>query len=236
MAIEGRQRVRDQLHLMAPGEYAPIEISAKILETEKMVTPILKESRRKRSAIIASEPRVGEIIGLAVAGDMGIILQFEMQTTKGHGRILPLGSIQRVMRESIEAAAQYIKSHSNELGLSHDWHENYDIAVLATLMGIPKEGPSAGVTMVAGIVSALTERPVRNDVALTGDITIMGKVLPVGGIQPKIMAAIDAGIKTVILPEGNRSDVEYLPDYIKDQIEIISVDSIEEVLRNALVY
>jgi ATP-dependent Lon protease len=185
---------------------------------------------------LASEPKVGEIIGLAVAGDMGVILQFEMQTTKGHGRILPLGSIQKVMRESIEAAAQYIKTHTTELGLSDDWHENYDIAVLATMMGIPKEGPSAGVTMVAGIVSALTERPVKNDVALTGEITIMGKVLPVGGIQPKIMAAIDAGIKTVILPEGNQSDVEHLPDYIKDQIEIVFADSIDLVLKNALVY
>ena len=236
LAIEGRQRVRDQLHLMAPGEYAPIEISGKILETDTIITPILIESRRKRSTILASEPKVGEIIGLAVAGDMGVILQFEMQTTKGHGRILPLGSIQKVMRESIEAAAQYIKTHTTELGLSDDWHENYDIAVLATMMGIPKEGPSAGVTMVAGIVSALTERPVKNDVALTGEITIMWKVLPVGGIQAKIMAAIDAGVKTVILPEGNRSDVEHLPDYIKDQIEIVFADSIDFVLKNALVY
>jgi ATP-dependent Lon protease len=139
------------------------------------------------------------------------------------------------MRESIEAAAQYIKTHTSELGLSDDWHENYDIAVLATMMGIPKEGPSAGVTMVAGIVSALTEHPVRNDVALTGEITIMGKVLPVGGIQQKIMAAIDVGLRTVILPEGNRSDVEYLPEYIKEQIEIIFVESIGEVLNQALV-
>jgi ATP-dependent Lon protease len=235
LAIEGRQRVRDQLHLMAPGEYAPIEISGKILETGSIITPVLSERRRKRSTILASEPRVGEIIGLAVAGDMGVILQFEMQTTKGHGRILPLGSIQKVMRESIEAAAQYIKTHTSELGLSDDWHENYDIAVLATMMGIPKEGPSAGVTMVAGIVSALTEHPVRNDVALTGEITIMGKVLPVGGIQQKIMAAIDVGLRTVILPEGNRSDVEYLPEYIKEQIEIIFVESIGEVLNQALV-
>jgi ATP-dependent Lon protease len=125
LAIEGRQRVRDQLHLMAPGEYAPIEISGKILETGSIITPVLSERRRKRSTILASEPRVGEIIGLAVAGDMGVILQFEMQTTKGHGRILPLGSIQKVMRESIEAAAQYIKTHTSELGLSDDWHENY---------------------------------------------------------------------------------------------------------------
>ncbi|MBI9047498.1 MAG: BREX system Lon protease-like protein BrxL [Anaerolineaceae bacterium] len=235
IAIEGRQRVRDQLHLMAPGEYAPIEISARIKTTGEMVTPKLLEHNRRRSTLLASTPQVGEIVGLAVAGDQGVILQFEMQATKGHGRILPLGSIQRVMRESIEAAAQYIRTHAKEVGLSEDWGENFDIAVLATMMGVPKEGPSAGITIVAGIVSALTEQAVRNDVALTGEITIMGKVLPVGGIQPKVMAAIDAGLSLVILPEGNRSDVDYLPDYVRDKIEFAFVSSIEEVLEKALV-
>ncbi|MAT45426.1 MAG: TIGR02688 family protein [Anaerolineaceae bacterium] len=235
IAIEGRQRVRDQLHLMAPGEYAPIVISARIKSTGKVVTPTLMENSRKRTTLLAMTPQVGEVIGLAVAGEQGVILQFEMQASKGHGRILPLGSIQRVMRESIEAAAQYIRTHATEVGLSADWGENFDIAVLATMMGIPKEGPSAGITIVTGIVSALTERPVRNDVALTGEITIMGKVLPVGGIQPKLMAAIDAGLSLVILPEANRSDVEQLPDYIQNKIEIAFVSSIQEVLEKALV-
>ena len=172
---------------------------------------------------------------MAVAGEQGMILRFEMQATKGHGRIIPLGSIQRVMRESIEAAAQYIKSHAGDLGIASDWNENFDIAVLATMMALPKEGPSAGVTIVTGIVSALKNQPVRHDIAMSGEITIMGKVLPVGGIQPKLMAAIDAGVKTVVLPAENERDVNNLPDYIKNRIEVKYVVDIQQVLDAALV-
>jgi ATP-dependent Lon protease len=181
------------------------------------------------------EPLVGEVIGLAVAGEQGVIQRFEMQATKGHGRIVPLGSIQRVMRESIEAAAQYIRAHYKELGIAADWHENFDVAVLATMMGIPKEGPSAGITMVTGIVSALRNVPVRHDVAMTGEITIMGKVLGVGGVQAKLLAAMEAGVKTVILPAENEQDVRHLPDYMQDQVEIRYVSDIKEVLDLALV-
>ncbi|MCX6078380.1 MAG: endopeptidase La, partial [Chloroflexi bacterium] len=157
-----------------------------------------------------------------------------MQATKGHGRIVPLGSIQRVMRESIEAAAQYIKVYSADLGVSADWHENFDIAVLATMMAIPKEGPSAGITIVTGIVSALKNIPVRHDVAMSGEITIMGKVLAIGGVQPKLMAAIDSGVKLVILPAENERDVNNLPDYIRGKIEVKYVQTIQEVLALAL--
>jgi len=158
-----------------------------------------------------------------------------MQATKGHGRIVPLGSIQRVMRESIEAAAQYIRAHYKELGIPADWHENFDVAVLATMMAIPKEGPSAGITIVTGIVSALRNIPVRDDVAMTGEITIMGKVLGVGGVQAKLLAAIDAGVTTVVLPAENEQDVRFLPDYMQDKVEIRYVSNVREVLDLALV-
>ena len=150
LALEGRQRIRDQLHLMAPGEYYPVKVSARLIPS-------------------------GKVLSLAVMGEQGLILRFEMQATKGHGRIVPLGSIQRVMRESIEAAAQYIRAHFKDLGIAADWRENFDVAVLATMMGIPKEGPSAGVTMVTGIVSALRNLPIRHDIATTGEITIIGQ-------------------------------------------------------------
>ncbi|MCX6082069.1 MAG: BREX system Lon protease-like protein BrxL, partial [Chloroflexi bacterium] len=207
LAIEGRQRVRNQLHLMAPGEFSPVQISARFVESGKTVKPTLLEGDRKVHVDMPIKPMVGEVIGLAVAGEQGVILRFEMQATKGHGRIVPLGSIQRVMRESIEAAAQYIKVYSADLGVSADWHENFDIAVLATMMAIPKEGPSAGITIVTGIVSALKNIPVRHDIAMSGEITIMGKVLAIGGVQPKLMAAIDSGVKLVILPAENERDV-----------------------------
>lgn len=234
IAIEGRQRVRNQLHLMAPGEYSPVKIGARLTSTGKIMIPTLLEGDRKVRVEMPSKPLVGEVVGLAVAGEQGMILRFEMQATKGHGRIIPLGSIQRVMRESIEAAAQYIKSHAGDLGIAADWSENFDIAVLATMMAMPKEGPSAGVTIVAGIVSALKNQPLRHDVALSGEITIMGKVLGVGGIQPKLMAAIDAGVKMVILPSENERDVQNLPDYIKNQIEVKYVTDIQQVLELSL--
>jgi ATP-dependent Lon protease len=139
------------------------------------------------------------------------------------------------MRESIEAAAQYIRAHAVDLGIANDWKENFDIAVLATMMAIPKEGPSAGVTIVTGIVSALKNQPVRPEIAMSGEITIMGKVLGVGGIQPKLMAAIDAGVKLVILPAENERDVQNLPDYIKERIEVKYVTDIQQVLAHALV-
>ena len=121
------------------------------------MTPKLPDGDREQKVQLPEKPSVGEVIGLAVAGDRGVILLFEMQATKGSGRIVPLGSMQRVMRESIEAAAQYIKSNHKMLGISLEWRENYDVAILATFMAVPKEGPSAGVTIVTGIVSALRE-------------------------------------------------------------------------------
>lgn len=235
LSCELRQRVREQLHLMAPGEYERIILAAKISTTEKIITPKLPDANRIQRISIPSLPTIGEVTGLAVAGDRGCLLHFEMQSTKGSGRIVPLGSIQRVMRESIEAAAQYIKAKSGELEISSEWRENYDIAILATYMGIPKEGPSAGITLVTGIVSALKNIPIRNDVAMTGEITIMGKVLPVGGIQQKIKAAYDAGIKEVIIPADNLQEAEGLPDYIRSEVKITPVREITEVLDTVLI-
>jgi ATP-dependent Lon protease len=233
LAIEGRQRIRNQLHLMAPGEYHPVKIGAHVFGSGETIFPTLLEGDRKVQVKMPTEPLVGEVVGLAVAGEQGVILRFEMQATKGSGRIVPLGSIQRVMRESIEAAAQYIRANYRDLDIDLEWRENYDIAVLATMMAIPKEGPSAGVTIVTGIVSALTGKPVRHDVAMSGEITIMGKVLAVGGIQPKLMAAIDAGVKTVILPAENEKDVQNLPDYLQNRIDVKFVTDIRQVLELA---
>ena len=235
IACELRQRVRNQLQRMAPGEYEPVHIAARILTTNEVVVPILPDSDREPRVSLPPEPAVGEVIGLAVAGDRGMVLRFEMQATKGTGKIVPLGSIQRVMKESIEAAAQYIKARHTDLGISLEWRDNYDVAVLAIFMAIPKEGPSAGITIVTGIVSALRGIPVRNDLAMTGEITIMGRVLPVGGIQEKIRAAVEAGIQEVIIPADNLDDAMNLPKGILDEITITPVSTIDEVLEKALI-
>lgn len=234
LSCELRQRVRDQLHLIAPGEYDRISLGAVMKPSGKKVVPELPDSKRVQRVVLPEQPSVGEVVGLAVEGDHGCILHFEMQATKGAGRIVPLGSIQRVMRESIEAAAQYIRAKHEDLGISAEWRKSYDVAVLATFMGVPKEGPSAGITIVTGIVSALKKIPVRNDLAMTGEITIMGKVLPVGGIQQKIRAAYDAGVKEVLLPADNLKEAEGLPSYLFEAVKLTPVDSIEKVLELAL--
>ena len=235
LAIEGRQRVRHQLHLMAPGEYGPVVLTGKLVQSGKTVTPKLPDSDREQKVSLPSAPRIGEVVGLAVIGSYrGCLLHFEMQATKGSGRIISLGSMQKVMKESVAAAAQFIKTHTNDVGLPNDWQSNFDIAVLATMMGIPKEGPSAGITIVTGIVSAMTGRPVRNDIAMTGEITIMGKVLAIGGVLPKLQAAVDAGCKEVIMPKENERDVQMLPDHIQNKINVRFVSSINEVLSAAL--
>jgi len=233
LSCELRQRVREQLHLMAPGEYDRIKLGVRI--SGKEIVPMLKDAERIQKITLPAKPSVGEVIGLAVDGDHGCLLYFEMQATKGSGRIVPLGSMQRVMLESIEAAAQFIKAKSEELGISPDWRENFDVAVLATFMGVPKEGPSAGITIVTGIVSSLLGRPVRNDIAMTGEITILGKVLPVGGIQQKIRAAYDAGVKEVLLPKENLKEAHGLPAYLLDAVKLTPVNSIQEVIQLSLV-
>lgn len=235
LSCELRQRVREQLHLIAPGEYDRVKLGVKLIPSNKMIAPSLPDADRAQKVTLPEKPSVGEVIGLAVEGDHGCILHFEMQATKGSGRIVPLGSIQKVMRESIEAAAQFIKAKSNELGISAEWRQNYDVAVLATFMGIPKEGPSAGIAIVTGIVSALKGQLVRNDLAMTGEITIMGKVLPVGGVQQKIRAAYEAGIKEVLLPADNLKEAQGLPSYIFDSLKITQVTNIEDVLKYAFI-
>lgn len=235
LACELRQRVREQLHLIAPGEYDQVKLGAWLHQTGKKLVPELRDAGRVQIVKLPTRPTVGEVIGLAVAGDHGCILHFEVQVTRGSGKVIPLGSIQRVMRESIEAAAQYVRFKSSELGLSQSWYEDLDVAVLATYMGVPKEGSSAGITIVTGIVSALKKLPVRNDVAMTGEITIMGKVLAVGGIQQKIRAAHDAGVKEVLLPADNLKEAQELPSNILDTMRLTPVQNVDEALKCALV-
>ncbi|HIQ23048.1 MAG TPA: BREX system Lon protease-like protein BrxL [Planctomycetes bacterium] len=235
LAVEGRQRVRNQLHLMAPGEYGPVVLGARLTESGRVIVPSLADANRQQQVTLPPRPSVGEVIGLAVIGDdRGCIQHFEMQASKGTGRIVALGSMQRVMKESVTAARQFVRTHAKDLGLPPDWQENFDVAVLATMMGVPKEGPSAGITIVTGIVSALTERPVRNDLAMTGEITIKGKVLGVGGVIPKIQAAIEAGCREVVVPKENEHEVHNAPDYMKDKIKVTYAANINDVLSVAL--
>jgi ATP-dependent Lon protease len=127
VALEGRQRVRNQLHLMAAGEYGPVVLSGRLVQSGKLITPRLADAEREQKVTLPSSPRVGEIIGLAVIGhDRGCLLHFEMQASKGSGRIINLGSMQKVMKESVAAAAQFIKTHAQDVGLPNDWQDNHN--------------------------------------------------------------------------------------------------------------
>jgi len=179
--------------------------------------------------------QIGLATGLAwteVGGDM---LSIEVSLVKGKGALILTGKLGEVMRESAQAAFSYIRSRAKELGIEEDFHERYDVHIHVPEGAIPKDGPSAGITIATAIVSALTNRPVRKEVAMTGEITLRGRVLPIGGLKEKVLAAHRGGIKKVLVPKENKKDLEDIPANIAAEIEIVLVESMDEVWREALV-
>ncbi len=144
------------------------------------------------------------------------------------------GSLGDVMKESAQAALSYVRTHAAGLGIAPDFFDKSDIHVHVPAGAIPKDGPSGGVTIAASLASLLSGRPVRSDVAMTGEITLRGKVLPVGGIKEKVLAARRAGIKTIILPRRNERDLEDIQPEVRKELEMIFVDTVDEVIRHAL--
>ena len=235
LALELRRRVREQLRKMGGVEYWNTNFTYIDLDTSEEHPVTVPEQTTVGPILLPEEPRIGAVIGLSVTQTFGTLQQFEVIATEGTGRLIPLGFMKRVMRESLRAAYEYISHNCKSLGIDPDFKKDYDISVLATQMGIPKEGPSAGITVLTAIVSALTKKPVRNDVAMTGEITLFGEILPVGGVQQKIIAAVEAGIKRVYIPLGNEKDVELLPEEIKKKLEIQLVSKVDEVVNNAII-
>jgi ATP-dependent Lon protease len=180
--------------------------------------------------------QVGQVTGLAWTQVGGELLTIESALTKGKGKVVKTGSLGEVMQESIQAALTVVRSRAVALGISDDFHEKYDIHIHVPEGATPKDGPSAGVGMCTGLVSALTGIPVRADVAMTGEITLRGRVLPIGGLKEKLLAAHRGGIKTVIIPEENVRDLKEIPDNIKEALEICPATWIDEVLDIALAY
>jgi ATP-dependent Lon protease len=145
------------------------------------------------------------------------------------------GQLGDVMKESAQAALSYVRSQATEFGLNKDFYEKTDIHIHVPAGAIPKDGPSAGVTMTTAIVSMLTGKVVKHDLAMTGEITLRGKVMPIGGVKEKVLAAMRAGIKTVILPEKNKNDLEDVPEDLRKEMKFIFVDTIDQVIKNALI-
>ncbi|MCR5297276.1 MAG: endopeptidase La [Clostridiales bacterium] len=184
---------------------------------------------------IEKEPRVGVVNGLAYTSVGGEMLEVECTLMPGKGGLKMTGQLGDVMKESAEAAFSWVRSHSGELGLDKDFYKDVDIHIHVPEGAVPKDGPSAGVTMTTALVSALTGKPVRQDVAMTGEITLRGRVLPIGGLKEKTLAAYRAGIRVLVIPEENRKDLEKIPEYVLDKFKIVSVKDIQEVLDTAII-
>jgi len=177
---------------------------------------------------------VGSCTGLAWTEVGGQILTVECTLMEGKGKLTVTGKLGDVMQESAQAAMSYIRSRAHAFGLPRDFYRNLDVHVHIPEGAIPKDGPSAGITMVTAICSALTKIAVRGDVAMTGEITLRGKVLPIGGLKEKLMAAHRHGIHEAIMPRENEKDLPDIPDAIKQTMKLSFVDSMDEVLKIAL--
>jgi|TARA_B110000967_G_C18877819_1_gene559392 ATP-dependent Lon protease len=202
------------------------------------VTPALLEKysgvRKYNFGLAEEKDQVGQVTGLAVTSVGGELLSIEAAVVPGKGRHIQTGSLGDVMQESIQAATTVVRSRASFLGIAKDFHEKNDLHIHMPEGATPKDGPSAGIGLCTAMVSVLTGIPARSDVAMTGEITLRGQVLPIGGLKEKLLAAHRGGIKTVIIPDENKRDLKEIPDNIKSDLEIIPVKWIDEVLEVAL--
>ncbi|MCR3921836.1 MAG: endopeptidase La [Firmicutes bacterium] len=189
---------------------------------------------RFRYGMAETEDEVGVATGLAWTEAGGDTLVIEVTLMKGKGKLLLTGKLGEVMQESAQAGLSYIRTRAKELNIEEDFHEKYDIHIHIPEGAIPKDGPSAGITMATALISALTRRPYKRTVAMTGEITLRGRVLPIGGLKEKVLAAHRAGIKTIILPADNKKDLSEIPENVRRRLEFIPVEHVGEVLQHAL--
>jgi ATP-dependent Lon protease len=217
------------------------KVVRKVVSDPKHVEAITAESlhtllgvAKYRDSQVQEKSEIGLVTGLAWTEMGGSILQTEVQVLDGKGKMTPTGQLGDVMQESAQAALTWIRSRSHSLGLPRDFYRSIDIHVHVPEGAIPKDGPSAGITMATALASALTKIPVRRDIAMTGEITLRGKVLPIGGLKEKLLAAHRAGIREAILPADNKRDLADLPQLIKEEMKLNWVEQMDEVLEIAL--
>lgn len=211
------------------GEKVSVTLAPEMLEDYSGV-------KRFKYGLAEETNQIGQVTGLAWTQVGGELLTIECALTKGKGRVVKTGSLGDVMQESIQTALTVVRSRAPGLGIADDFHEKHDLHVHVPEGATPKDGPSAGIGMCTALVSSLTKIPVRADVAMTGEITLRGRVLPIGGLKEKLLAAHRGGIKTVIIPDENVRDLKEIPDNIKESLEIIPAKWIDEVLDVALAY
>ncbi|MFV8571263.1 endopeptidase La [Marinobacter sp. SBS5] len=204
------------------------------------ITPEMLEDysgvKKFKYGLAEENNQIGQVTGLAWTQVGGELLTIECALTPGKGRVVKTGSLGDVMQESIQTALTVVRSRATGLGVADDFHEKHDLHVHVPEGATPKDGPSAGIGMCTALVSSLTKIPVRADVAMTGEITLRGRVLPIGGLKEKLLAAHRGGIKTVLIPDENVRDLKEIPENIKESLEIKPVKWIDEVLDIALAY
>ena len=208
-------------------------------ETHMTVTPDNLDDylgvKKFRYGLAEMEDQVGVVTGLAYTSVGGELLSIEALRLPGKGRMKTTGKLGDVMKESIDAASSYVRSIAPQIGVKPPKFEKWDIHVHVPEGATPKDGPSAGLAMVTSIVSVLTGIPIRKDIAMTGEVTLRGNALPIGGLKEKLLAALRGGITTVLIPQENEKDLRDIPDNVKEGLEIIPVGHVSEVLRLALV-
>ncbi|MET3507120.1 endopeptidase La [Halalkalibacter oceani] len=205
----------------------------RVVLTERAVEDMLGKPRF-RYGLAEVEDQVGAATGLAYTTAGGDTLSIEVSISPGKGKLTLTGKLGDVMKESAQAAFSYIRSRSEELEIDPGFNENSDIHIHVPEGGTPKDGPSAGITMATALISALTGRPVKKEVGMTGEMTLRGRVLPIGGLKEKSMSAHRAGLKTIIIPKDNEKDLEEVPESVRADLEYILVSHLDEVLPHAL--
>lgn len=198
------------------------------------VVKMLGKHKYKPEVILPND-EVGIINGLAWTQVGGEIMQLEVSVMEGTGKVELTGSLGDVMKESAKTAISYVRANAKEYGINPVFYKDKDIHIHATEAAVPKDGPSAGVTMVTAIISALTNTPVRRDIAMTGEVTLRGRVLPIGGLKEKSMAAYRGGVKTVFIPKDNIADLDEVDSKVTENVKFIAVSNVSEILKYALV-
>ncbi|AMQ05963.1 endopeptidase La [Sporosarcina sp. resist] len=218
---------RKAAKLIVTGEKKSITVSSKTLES-------LIGKKKYRYGQAETVNQIGVATGLAYTQVGGDTLQIEVSLSPGKGKLILTGKLGDVMKESAQTALSYVRSKTVEFGIDPDFHEKCDIHIHVPEGAIPKDGPSAGVTIATSLVSALTSRPVRREVGMTGEITLRGRVLPIGGVKEKTLSAHRAGLTTIILPKENERDIEDIPESVREELTFKLVSDAEEVLEIAL--
>ena len=202
--------------------------------TKKLINEWLGKEKFEYGAR-EKKDQIGCVTGLAYTEFGGDVLQIEVNTFAGKGRLVITGQLGDVMKESAEIALDYVRSHGDEFKIAPEWFESHDIHIHVPEGAVPKDGPSAGVTMTTAIVSALTGNPVRSDIAMTGEVTLRGNVLPIGGLREKSLAANRVGINTILIPKQNERDLDDVPKAVRDAITFKPMENVGQVLKEALV-